>query len=145
MPADPLPHPGRRRRDRHARGVRGPLAPAGLPLARSRAERFDDLVLDAVERVEGRWSAELDGVEFAVEDVPALDDWERGWVPLGRSYPAEGDVAARIVVYRRPVEARAPTPPDLRDLIQDVVVEQVAELLGVEPEEVDPDYGDEPD
>jgi hypothetical protein len=26
-------------------------------------------------------------------------------------------------------------------LVQDVLVEQVAELLGVEPETVDPDYG----
>src|SRR5215469_15489545 len=59
-----------RRRDRHGRGLRGPLAPAGSPLQRSRAERFDDLVLQAVAHLEPRWESELAGVEFAVEEVP---------------------------------------------------------------------------
>ena len=47
----------RRRRDRHGRGLRGPLMPsvvsvgdltARVPAAQTRGERFDDLVLDAV-------------------------------------------------------------------------------------------------
>jgi len=41
------------------------------------------------------------------------------------------------VVYRRPVEARAAGRPELADLVYEVVVEQVAELLGMEPDEVD--------
>src|SRR5690606_20746780 len=42
--------PGRRPgRDRHGRGMRGRLVPASVPLARTRAEIFDDLVLDTVE------------------------------------------------------------------------------------------------
>src|SRR5438094_10352586 len=92
--------PARSRRDRHGRGLRGRLVPAELPLARSRAEQFDDLVLDAVEDLERRWEKELAGVEFAVEDVPwvehtspdevvldadVLDD--RG-APLARVLPA---------------------------------------------------------
>ena len=36
-----------RRRDRHGRGLRGVLAPPGVPLYRTRTERFDDLVLQA--------------------------------------------------------------------------------------------------
>src|SRR5262245_58272391 len=62
--------PGRRGRDRHGRGLRGRLVPASVPLARTRAEIFDDLVLDAVEALEKRYARELAGVEFAVEDVP---------------------------------------------------------------------------
>ena len=61
------------RRDRHGRGLRGRLVPADVPLARSRAEQFDDLVLDAVEDLERRWERELAGVEFAVEDVPWVE------------------------------------------------------------------------
>ena len=34
------------RRDRHGRGLRGRLVPATVPLARTKAEIFDDLVLD---------------------------------------------------------------------------------------------------
>ena len=43
--------PTRSRRDRHGRGLRGRLVPTDIPLARSRAEQFDDLVLDAVEDI----------------------------------------------------------------------------------------------
>jgi predicted Zn-dependent protease with MMP-like domain len=123
-------------------------------MARSRAEQFDDLVLDAVEDLERRWERELAGVEFAVEDVPwvehsspddvvqdadVLDD---GSDPLARVLPAhrdgEQEHPARIVVYRRPLEIRAADRDDLADLVRDVVVDQVAVLLGRDPEEIDP-------
>jgi predicted Zn-dependent protease with MMP-like domain len=138
------PAPRGRRRDRHGRGVRGPLVPPNLPAWRTRAEIFDDHVLDAVERLERRWATQLDGVEFAVEDVPPSDPapWEHGEVPLGRFFPAQGALAPRVVVYRRPVETRAPDPRDVSALVHEVVVEQVAHLLDLPPEEVDPRYGE---
>ncbi len=132
-----------RRRDRRGRGLRGPLFPPGMPAHRTRAERFDDVVLDTVDALQRRWSAQLARTEFAVEDVPPSDPapWESGGVPLGRCFPAESGQPARVVVYRRPVEARAADPDDLADLVRDVVVEQVAALLARAPEEIDPDYG----
>lgn len=129
------------RRDRHARGLRGPLAPPESPLTRSRAEVFADLVLDAVERLERRWRRELQDVEFAVEEVPPADSAVDGPVPLGRLYRGGAGHDARIVLYRRPIEARASGRPELAALVHDLMVEQVADLLGVEPETVDPDYG----
>lgn len=124
--------------------MRGPLLPANLPGAQTRAERFDDDVLDAVERLERRWGRELDGVEFGVEDVPpsAPAPWEHGSVPLGRYFPADGPagLSHRIVLYRRPIETRAEGPRDLLDLVRDVLVEQVAHLLSRPPEEIDPGY-----
>lgn len=139
------PRASARRRDRHGRGLRGPLAPPDLPAHRTRREQFDDLVLDAAERLEQRWSRELDGVEFAVEDVPPSDPapWEHGEVPLGRFFPAQGALPHRIVVYRRPVETRASDRSSLGPLVHEVVVEQVAHLLGLEPEQVDPRLGDD--
>jgi predicted Zn-dependent protease with MMP-like domain len=139
-PREPV-HPARRR-DRRGRGPRGPLLPSGLPAYRTRAERFDDLVLAAVERLEKRWSRQLDGAEFAVEDVPPSQPapWEHGGVPLGRYFPSDAGLPPRIVVYRRPVETRAVDADELEDLVRDVVVEQVAHLLARAPEEVDPDY-----
>lgn len=128
------------RRDRHGRGVRGPLAPPDSPATVSRAKRFDDYVLESVERLDRRWQEQLRRVEYAVEDVPSLDDWDRDWVPLARAFTAVGALPPRIVVYRRPIESRVAGPRQLRALIHDVVVEQVAELLGVEPDEVDPAY-----
>jgi predicted Zn-dependent protease with MMP-like domain len=134
-----------RRRDRHGRGLRGPLVPAQLPGHQTRGEQFDELVLDAVERLEGRWARELEGVEFAVEDVPPSDPapWEHDEVPLGRFFPASGGLPTRIVVYRRPVETRAHERSALAVLVHHVVVEQVAHLLDVEPSAVDPRYDED--
>lgn len=129
--------------------MRGPLVPVSVPLSRSRAQRFDDLVLDAVEHLEGRWAAQLRKVEFAVEDVPPelpaydSDVLEDGEVPLARLLPARQDgggrrTLPRIVLYRRPLEARAADRTELSELVHDVVVEQVANLFGIDPEELDP-------
>jgi predicted Zn-dependent protease with MMP-like domain len=122
------------------------LVPASVPLARTRAEIFDDLVLDTVESLERRYSQELAGVEFAVEEVPPdlnvydTDVLEDGEVPLARLLPAQPgqvDMPARIVLYRRPLEFRALDREDLADLVHDVIVEQVANLLGVDPEDIE--------
>ena len=151
--------PRRRRRDRHGRGLRGPLVPpvvtvgrvsAKVPASQTRGERFDDLVLDAVEHLEQRWGTELEEVEFAVEDVPPVvaigaydadvvfDETAGGGVPLGRLLPGAPGQPPRVVVYRRPLEARAVDRLDLADLVHEVVVDQVARLLAVDPDEIDP-------
>ncbi len=142
-----------RRRDSRGRGLRGPLTPQDVPLYRSRAQRFDDLVLEAVAQLEPRWEAELSGVEFAVEEIPATDqpDDDPEPVPLARLDPgsaAGGDARhparpARIVLYRRPLMARADDEEDLGELVLDVVVEEFARLLGLDPQTVDPGYPDE--
>ena len=141
-----------RRRDSHGRGLRGTLTPQDVPLYRSRAQRFDDLVLEAVGQLEPRWEAELSGVEFAVEEIPAADlsDDEPDPVPLARLDPgsAPGDARhparpARIVLYWRPLMARADDEDDLGELILDVVIEEFARLLGLDPQAVDPGYPDE--
>jgi predicted Zn-dependent protease with MMP-like domain len=140
-----------RRRDRHGRGLRGVLVPPGVPLYRSRSQRFDELILEAVARLEPRWEAQLSGVEFAVEEIPPPDPPGLGpeGVSLARLDPgspgtADGAVARppRIVVYRRPLAARADSEDELGELVFEVVVEEFARLLGVDPEDVDPGFGD---
>jgi predicted Zn-dependent protease with MMP-like domain len=126
------------------------LAPPHTPLYRSRAERFDDLVLQAVSQLEPRWEAELSGIEFAVEEIPAAEvpDDEPDPVPLARLDPGSADsvdpehpaTPARIVLYRRPLMARADSEEELAELVLDVVVEEFARLMGVDPEAVDPGY-----
>jgi predicted Zn-dependent protease with MMP-like domain len=138
-------------RDRHGRGLRGPLYPPGLPAAKSRAELFDSLVLEALEPIEARWHGRLTDLDIAVDEVPEispgsgraqLDDdviSDRD-VPLARLVPAGVDrrgtqTRARIVVYRRPLEARAKDSADLADLVHEVLLEQVAHFLGIDPDE----------
>jgi hypothetical protein len=127
--------------------MRGPLTPPEAPISRTRAERFDDLVREEARRLEQRWGRELTGVEFAVEEVPPVQPWADGAdpVPLGHLLPATNGRPPRIIVYRRPVEARAgDDEQDRIRLVRDVVVEEVADLLGLAPESVDPTY-DSPD
>ncbi|WP_131103964.1 metallopeptidase family protein [Ornithinimicrobium sufpigmenti] len=124
------------RRDRHGRGPRGPLAWPPLPLMTTRRERFDELVLDAVETVERILGHGL-GIELAVEEVPPSDPapWEHG-VPLGRLFPAERSMPARLVIYRRPIVQRAQEPEELAALVSEVVTEQVARMLGRDPDDL---------
>lgn len=119
-----------------------------MPLARTSAERFDDVATAAVGRLDKRWGRELASVQFVVEDVPDLSAWDRDWIPLGRADPAEAGLPARVVLYRRPIQTRASGEIALRRLVLDVLVEHVADVLGVDPGEVDPGYvdpDDEPD
>ena len=151
-----------------------------MPLHRTRAERFDDLVLQAVARLEPQWEAHLSGIEFVVEEIPPADAMAagpRGPVPLSRLEPGSsqpdqpppapgpgpdpltaagagearaGEARAgqpepqppRIVVYRRPLMIRAEGEEELGDLVFDVVVEEFARLLGIDPGDVDPGYAD---
>ncbi|AEA27340.1 metallopeptidase family protein [Pseudonocardia benzenivorans] len=143
-----------RRRDRRGRGLRGLLYPVSLPASRTRAEKFDLLVLEALEPIELRWGPELAELDLAVDEVPEVDEtspddvvWGAGvladvGVPLAQLVPAGVDHAglpsrARIVIYRRPLEARARGGADLADLLHEVLVEQVAEYLNIEPDAVD--------
>jgi len=139
-----------RRRDRHGRGLRGRLVPPAVPLYRTRSQQFDDMVLDAVARLESRWESELAGVEFAVQEVPEADELVDDSVPLplARTVPGTpnaGDPSrpatpARIVLYRRPLMARAESDGELTELVFDIVVEEFAAFLGLDPESVDPGY-----
>ncbi|GHB83218.1 hypothetical protein GCM10010347_62620 [Streptomyces cirratus] len=144
-PLPPASEPRPRRRDRHGRGMRGPVAPPQVPLAASRSELFGDLVRDSVERLERRWP-QLAEVEFVIADVPGPPGGpEGGWndeaVPLGGLTDAGEGRPARVVVFRRPVEIRAKSRDERALLVHEVVVEQVADLLGLSPEIVDPRYG----
>ena len=109
----------------------------------SRRDAFDGFVLDAAARLEATCGQAFPLVEFAVEDVPrGPAPWDHLEVALGRLYPAAGSSPARIVVYRRPVETRVTDRRDVAALVADIVTEQVAGLLGVLPEELDPGFGD---
>jgi len=74
---------------------------------------------------------------------PVDDEIESAGVPLARLLPAGRGQPPRIVIYRRPLELRAVDREDLEDLVHDVVVEEVARFLGLDPGTVDPGYSGE--
>src|SRR5262249_57107930 len=94
-----------RRRDRRGRGLRGQLVPPDVPLYRTRAQQFDDMVLDAVARLGPRWEAELTGIELAVQEVPEADDLtdDSRPLPLARLVPGATDP-------RNPARPAPPSP-----------------------------------
>jgi predicted Zn-dependent protease with MMP-like domain len=166
----------RRLRDRRGRGLRGRLTPPEVPLSRTRADQFDDVVREAVAHLDHRWSAELAEVEFVVDEVPPTDvpgpagrdtgtdttdgevdsagslesvdlDSAPEQVQLSKLLPASGTGRntrpPQIVLYRRPLELRALDHDDLAELVLDVLIHEVADLLGVGPEVIDPEgHGD---
>ena len=103
-------------------------------------------MLAAVDRLEPRWGEHLPALDVEVRDVPPVVDGgpaDRDEdVPLADHRPATRDAPPAIVVYRRPVELRAPDRPGRVDLVRDLVAEQLADLLGIDPGELDPAYDD---
>lgn len=145
----PEPQPPRRtaRRDRHGRGLRGPtalpgpLSPRGTGYPPSPAQRFDQLVLTLVRPLQERWEDALREVEFGVEETPLLPSgWDQLDIPLATVVRPTPDRPARIVLFRRPIEQRASGAEETSGLVLAVLVEQVADLLGRDPAEIDPRY-----
>ncbi len=111
----------------------------GRPRTHPRRDRFDQMVLAVVADLEDRWRDHLGLVEYAVEEAPQVpDDWESEQVPLASLVRGAGTRPTRIVVFRRPIEQRARTRSELATLVHLVLVEQVADLLGLDPDVVDP-------
>lgn len=98
------------------------------------------MVASAAEDLSRRWPV-VKTIQFAVEEVPPSDPapWERG-VVLGRGFSAEprAGLPSRIIIYRQPVSSRADGEEELAELVRQVVVEQVAQMLGRRPEDIDP-------
>jgi hypothetical protein len=127
-----------RRRDRHQRGLRGPLAlpnsygrRARPPQPANRADFFDDSVHSAVDRIAASCPDALVGVTFGIEDVPSLPaSWAGDRVPLAAAVEADAERMAQVVVYRRPLEHRAASRRGLRILVYRTIVEQLSALTG---------------
>ena len=125
------------------------LIPPEVPLTLTRSERFDEYVLDAVEQVERAVHGDpalveqLGVLEFGIEEVPpdaALAATESGaeTMPLSRGEPSGPGAPARVVLYRRPVELRTPDLRDRAALVHELVVDELADLLGVPADRLDP-------
>ena len=139
----------RRGRDRRGRGMRGPafmpgeLARKGVPARRRPYERFDAIALGVMRELWDRFPEALAPIQLGVEEVPMLPQgWSPEAIPLASFAQAHGDQPARVILLRKPIEHRARNRDDLEALIFTVLVEQVAEVLGLDPEEVHPEYRD---
>ncbi|MVA76720.1 hypothetical protein GC722_11900 [Auraticoccus sp. F435] len=143
-----------RRRDRHQRGIRGPMAlpnrftgaPVRLRRTPRRSELFDRAVRDALARVASRCPEAVAGIEVGIEDVPLLASaWSGDRVPLAAALEPTDTTPGRVVIYRRPLELRAEDTTLLRALVHRTLVEQLSALTGLSVDEIDPDGDDDLD
>ena len=144
------------RRDRHGRGVRGPLMPTKIPRYRRRPELFDAAVLEAYAPIQQQFAVELESLDIAVDTIPRMRlnmDWDSfppevvvdGPVPLGRIIQAGIDIhgyptRARIVIIRMPIEQRVQGAKERQELLTIVLTQLVAQYLGITPEDIDPHF-----
>ncbi|WP_460998181.1 metallopeptidase family protein [Trueperella pyogenes] len=129
-----------RRRDRHGRGIRGPVLPAAVPAWRTRSDEFDDLLAWYLGTYRRRLGTKLDRFDFAVMDVPGYDPapWEER-VPLARYLPFErpAKIHGRIIFYRMPILHALRREEDPRLFIHNIVTSQLASALECFPEDID--------
>lgn len=142
LPSVPTRRSGRRR-DRHGRGIRGPLIPPALPGWRTRREIFDDIVTDNVRDLV-REHPKLRNVEFAVEEVPPSNPsrFEAHGITLARTFAADRThgLRYRVVLYRLPIATRCTNDKEIDELTHYVLIEQCADILGVAVTDLDPDF-----
>ena len=136
------------RRDRHDRGLRGPLMPHNLPRHSSPDQRFQSQVLEAiteidqqVSKLEKKLASRMKQVTFQVESVPSKRDvvLSSGTVPMGRIERGNPDV---VVLYQRAIELRSFNSGQQTRIVKDVLAELLALLFGKDPAELDPTYAD---
>jgi predicted Zn-dependent protease with MMP-like domain len=135
--------------DRHARSRRVDLDRRRRPVDGFRAtsaRRFERLVADAIASLPADLLRHLDQVHVAVRDVPPPTAAAMGdEVPLGQytALPRVDDALAldafpdRLVLYRRPLEARARDRLELLEVIRHTVVREVALHLGLDDDRLD--------
>ncbi len=115
----------------------GPLNPHGRAKPLTPRDEFDAIVLTLVATLTARWPAELAEVEFATEDLPPPpEDGADSSVAFSCLVRSNGRAPARVIVFRRPVELRAKTRLERLALVNEVLIEHVADLLGREPHEL---------
>lgn len=144
QPPGPPSRRGARRRDRHGHGRRFDLVPPHLPGHRTRRERFDEMVADLAAATAERFPRRLAHLRVHVEEVPAADPspWEDAPVLLGRALPATRERPATVIVYRRPIETRCADEAAVEAMVRQVLAEQIGSLLGIPPEDIDPEAWD---
>ena len=141
-----------RTRDRHGRGIRGPMAlpndltdrPLRTPTRPRARAYFMACVGESIARIGQHCPDVVDANDIGVDEVPDQrtlwnDLGEHGTVPLAAAIESSATQHARIVVYRRPLERRAVDREDLRLLVHETLVEQIVALTGRGIDEIDPE------
>jgi len=136
--------------DRHGRHRLRTADPHRRPSDGYRASgmlRFDRLVGEALRTVPGPVLEHLQQVEIRIAEVPPPDPFGSGDevllarfdppVPPPRRRNGREQATDRLMLYRRPLEARARSKPELVELVREVVIHEVAHHLGLDDDDIE--------
>jgi hypothetical protein len=113
-------------RDRRGRGIRG----SWRVNQNQKGDHFKSIVDASCEFLSKTWSEELDGFEWEIADMP---NQQSNQLSRYRIWPSE----KTITFYRLPIERiDLRTSQDRRTLIEQVVLQAVAELINKDPWEL---------
>lgn len=114
----------------------GPLSPRSVPVHRSTRQSFDLLVGDVLASLEPHFAAEPDHVDIVVEEAPMLPPEWTDEVPLSIVVSRPRD--SRVVLFRLPISHRCTSRHELEELVWSVVLERLAEVWHMSPDDLDP-------
>ncbi len=104
------------------------------------AERFEELVADALDEIPEELGRLMDNVWVTVEDIPE----EPGLLGLYSGIPlTERDAGYamvmpdRITLYRLPICAMSRTEDDVVEVVKDTVIHEVAHHFGIDDDRLD--------
>jgi predicted Zn-dependent protease with MMP-like domain len=103
---------------------------------------FEELVAQAVDDLPEWVHERLDNVEIMVEEAPPPD--QPGLLGLYEGIPLTrrdsgyfGVLPDRITLFRRSIQAHARSDPELRRLVQETVIHEVAHFFGISDDRLD--------
>jgi len=114
----------------------GPLSPRSVPAHRPSRESFHLLVGEVLAALESHFTVEPDHVEIVVEEAPLLPPEWTDDVPL--SIVATIPDGHRVMLFRIPITQRCLTTADLEELVWSIVLDRLAEVWHLSPDDLDP-------
>jgi predicted Zn-dependent protease with MMP-like domain len=126
--------------DRHARHRHRIADPRRRPVDGYRlagGTRFDRLVGEALAELPDPVLGHLRHVELRLADVPPAPDPGVDEELLLARYEASETASDRLTLFRRPIEMRAHSKPELLTLLREVLIREVAHQLGIDEDGLD--------
>ena len=113
-------------------------------------EEFHEMMEEAIETIPQEFKDKIDNLAFIVEPYPSEDDLDRlelndgysllglysGIPYTGRSTWYAGVTPDRIILFQENIQMRCNTIPQLKEMIRETVVHEVAHYFGMNEDEV---------
>ncbi|MFT6943189.1 MAG: putative Zn-dependent protease with MMP-like domain [Nitriliruptoraceae bacterium] len=128
------------RHERHRRRPDDPRRHPGQGWRTSSADRFDRMVGEAIGELPPFILGHLQNVAIVVEDVPPGDELLLGLYEGVPRTDRDGFLPPLpdcITLYRRPLEARALHKAELKFLIAETLVHEIAHHVGIDDDRLD--------